>query len=80
MDCFSNWNDIVVLLNFKDDILSLDFFRLFRHHNITFDQSNNSNNGIFYHVRQTVENSLPSKMGDIMKIDGINYRALMCFW
>ena len=53
---------------FKDDIFRSDFMRSFmqfQHHNITSDKLSDQNNGRFYHVKQTVENRRPSKMGDV---------------
>jgi hypothetical protein len=37
----------------------------FQHHNITSDKWSDQNNERFYHVKQTVENRRPSKMGDV---------------
>jgi hypothetical protein len=39
-------------------------FMEFQHHNITSDKLSDQNNERFYHVKQTVENRRPSKMGD----------------
>jgi hypothetical protein len=57
-----------VVLTFKDDIFRSDFMRLFmqfQHHNITSDKLSDQNNERFYHMKQTVENRRPSKMGDV---------------
>ena len=57
-----------VVLTFKDDIFRSDFLRSFmqfQHHNITSDKWSDQNNDRFYHVKQTVENRRPSKMGDV---------------
>ena len=57
-----------VVLTFKDDIFRLDFLRSFmqfQHHNITSDKWSDQNNERFYHVKQTVENRRPTKMGDV---------------
>ena len=57
-----------VVLIFKDDIFRSDFMRSFmqfQHHNITSDKWSDQNNERFYHVKQTVENRRPSKMGDV---------------
>jgi hypothetical protein len=57
-----------VVLTFKDVIFKSDFMRSFmqfQHHNITSDKLIEQNNEKFYHVKQTVENRRPSKMGDV---------------
>jgi hypothetical protein len=60
-------NKTHVVLTFKDDIFRSDFLRSFmqfQHHNITSDKWSDQNNERFYHVKHTVENRRPSKMGD----------------
>ena len=60
-----------VVLIFKDDIFRSDFMRSFmqfQHHNITSDKLSDQNNEKFYHVKQTVENRRPSKMGDVVTL------------
>jgi hypothetical protein len=52
----------------SDDIFRSDFtrsFMQFQHHNITSDKLSDQNYERFYHVKQTVENRKPSKMGDV---------------
>jgi hypothetical protein len=57
-----------VVLTFKDDIFRSDFMRSFvqfQHQNITSHKLSHQINEKFYHVKQTVENRRPSKMGDV---------------
>ena len=57
-----------VVLTFKDDIFRSDFLRSFmqfQHQNITSDKWSDQNNERFYHVKQTIGNRRPSKMGDV---------------
>jgi hypothetical protein len=56
----------IITFTFKDVIFKSDFMRSFmqfQHHNITSDKLIEQNNEKFYHVKQTVENRRPSKMG-----------------
>jgi hypothetical protein len=67
------WKNYVPHLLFHVQIVVFrnSFFRHFRsfvqfqHHNIASDKWSDQNNERFYHVKQTVENRRPSKMGDV---------------
>ena len=67
-----------VVLTFKDDIFRSDFFRSFmqfQHHNITSDKWSDQNNERLYHVKQTVENMRPSKMGDVATLLFVHFNT-----
>jgi hypothetical protein len=69
-----------VVLTFKDDIFRSDFMRSFmefQHHNITSDKLSDQNNERFYHVKQTVENRRPSKMGDIATLLFVHFNFII---
>ena len=69
-----------VVLTFKDDIFRSDFMRSFmqfQHHNITSDKLSNQNNERFYHVKQTVENRRPSKMGDVATLLFVHFNFII---
>ena len=56
---------VVVVLTFKDDIFRSDFLRSFmqfQHH---------------YHVKQTVENRRPSKMGDVATLLFVHFNFII---
>ena len=72
-----------VVLIFKDDIFRSDFMRSFmqfQHHNITSDKLSDQNNEKFYHVKQTVENRRPSKMGDVVTLLFVHFNFIIQFW
>ena len=69
-----------VVLTFKDDIFRSDFLRSFmqfQHHNITSDKWSDQNNERFYHVKQTVENRRPSKMGDVATLLFVHFNFII---
>ena len=69
-----------VVLIFKDDIFKSDFMRSFmqfQHHNIISDKLSDQNNERFYHVKQTVENRRPSKMGDIATLLFVHFNFII---
>ena len=69
-----------VVLTFKDDIFRSDFmksFMQFQHHNITSDKLSDQNNERFYHVKQTVENRRPSKMGDVATLLFVHFNFII---
>ena len=69
-----------VVLIFKDDIFRSDFtrsFMQFQHHNITSDKLSDQNYERFYHVKQTVENRKPSKMGDIATLLFVHFNFII---
>ena len=69
-----------VVLTFKDDIFRSDFMRSFmqfQHHNITSDKWSDQNNERFYHVKQTVENRRPSKMGDVATLLFVHFNFII---
>jgi hypothetical protein len=71
-----------VVLTFKDDIFRSDFLRSFmqfQHHNITSDKWSDQNNERFYHVKQTVENRRPSKMGDVAILLFVHFNFIIQF-
>ncbi len=71
-----------VVLTFKDDIFRSDFLRSFmqfQHHNITSDKWSDQNNERFYHVKQTVENRRPSKMGDVATLLFVHFNFIIQF-
>jgi hypothetical protein len=71
-----------VVLIFKDDIFRSDFMRSFmqfQHHNITSDKLSDQNNEKFYHVKQTVENRRPSKMGDVVTLPFVHFNFIIQF-
>ena len=71
-----------VVLTFKDDIFRSDFMRSFmqfQHHNITSDKLSDQNNEKFYHVKQTVENRRPSKMGDVVTLLFVHFNFIIQF-
>ena len=71
-----------VVLIFKDDIFRSDFLRSFmqfQHHNITSDKLSDQNNEKFYHVKQTVENRRPSKMGDVVTLLFVHFNFIIQF-
>ena len=68
------------VLTFKDDIFGWDFLRSFmqfQHHNITSDKWRDQNNERFYHVKQTVENRRPSKMGDVATLLFVHFNFII---
>ena len=76
-----------VVLIFKDHIFKSDFMRSFmqfQHHNITPDKLSDQNNERFYHVKQTVENRRPSKMGDVATLLFVHFNFIIqlgkCFY
>ena len=71
-----------VVLIFKDDIFRSDFMRSFmqfQHHNITSDKLSDQNNEKFYHVKQTVANRRPSKMGDVATLLFVHFNFIIQF-
>ena len=69
-----------VVLTFKDDIFRSDFMRSFmqfQHHNITSDKLSDQNNERLYHVKQTVENRRPSKMGDVATLLFVHFNFII---
>jgi hypothetical protein len=69
-----------VVLTFKDDIFRSDFLRSFmqfQHHNITSDKWSDQNNERFYHVKQTVENRKPWKMGDVATLQFVHFNFII---
>ena len=71
-----------VVLTFIDDIFRSDFLRSFiqfQHHNITSDKWSDQNNKRFYHVKQTVENRRPSKMGDVATLLFVHFNFIIQF-
>ena len=71
-----------VVLTFKDDIFRSDFlrsFKQFQHHNITSDKWRDQNNERLYHVKQTVENRRPSKMGDVAILLFVHFNFIIQF-
>ena len=69
-----------VVLTFKDDIFrsdSMRSFMQFQHHNITSDKWSDQNNERFYHVKQTVENRRPSKMGDVATLLFVHFNFII---
>ena len=71
-----------VVLIFKDDIFRSDFMRSFmqfQHHNITSDKLSDQNNEKLYHVKQTVENRRPSKMGDVVTLLFVYFNFIIQF-
>ena len=71
-----------VVLIFKDDIFRSDFLRSFmqfQHHNITSEKWSDQNNERFYHVKQTVENRRPSKMGDVVTLLFVHFNFIIQF-
>ena len=72
-----------VVLIFKDDIFRSDFLRSFmqfQHHNITSDKLSDDHNERFYHVKQTVENRRPSKMGDVATLLFVHFNFIIQLW
>ena len=71
----------VVLTFKKDDMFRSDFmsrsFMQFLHHNITSDKLSDQNNERFYHVKQTVENRRPSKMGDVATLLFVHFNFII---
>ena len=71
-----------VVLIFIDDIFRSDFMRSFmqfQHHNITSDKLSDQNNEKCYHVKQTVENRRPSKMGDVVTLLFVHFNFIIQF-
>ena len=71
-----------VVLIFKDDIFKSDFLRSlmqFQHHSITSHKWSDQNNEKFYHVKQTVENRRPSKMGDVATLLYVHFNFIIQF-
>ena len=71
-----------VVLTFKDNIFRSDFLRSFmqfQRHNITSDKWSDQNNERFYHVKQTVENRRPSKMGDVATLLFVHFNFIIEF-
>ena len=69
-----------VVLTFKDDIFRSDFmisFMQFQHHNITSEKLSDQNNERFYHMKQTVENRRPSKMGDVATLLFVHFSFII---
>ena len=69
-----------VVLTFKDDIFRSDFMRSFmqfQHHNITSDKLSDQNNERFHHVKQTVKNRRPSKMGDVATLLFVHFNFII---
>ena len=67
---------------FKDDIFRLDFMRSFmqfQHQNITSHKLSHQINEKFYHVKQTVENRRPSKMGDVVILLFVHFNYIIQF-
>jgi hypothetical protein len=48
-------------------------------HNITSDKLSDQNNEKFYHVKQTVENRRPSKMGDVVTLPFVHFNFIIQF-
>jgi hypothetical protein len=55
------------------------WFMQFQHHNITSDKWSNQNNERFYHVKQTVENRRPSKMGNVATLLFVHFNFIIQF-
>jgi hypothetical protein len=65
---------------FKDQIFRSDFLRSFmqfQNHDITSDKWSDQNNERFYHVKQTVENRRPSKMGDVATLLFVHFHFII---
>ena len=65
-----------VVFTFKDDIFRSDILQ-FQHHNIISDKWSDQNNERFYHVKQTVENRRPSKMGDVATLLFVHFNFII---
>ena len=49
----------------------------FQHHNITSEKWSDQNNERFYHVKQTIENRRPLKMGDVVILLFVHFNFII---
>jgi hypothetical protein len=65
--------------NLKEINYRFHTFMQFQHHNIASDKLSDQNNERFDHVKQTVENRRPSKMGDVATLLFVHFNFIIQF-